>query len=133
MTKLIPSLCLVAFMALPLGAERASDKPGGLYVKRAVDGDTLLLSDQTRVRLIGIDTPESHASKKLKKDAVRNKKDAKTIQQQGSRSTQFVKKIIEGKKIRRVYEKGNRVSGHTDRYGRTLAYIYFANFVWQLY
>ena len=28
-------------------------------VERAVDGDTLLLSDHTRIRLLGVDTPET--------------------------------------------------------------------------
>ena len=31
-----------------------------ILVKRVIDGDTLLLENKERVRLIGIDTPEMH-------------------------------------------------------------------------
>jgi len=41
-------------------------------VKQVVDGDTLLLKNGQRVRLIGVDTPEVHVSKKLYRDAERS-------------------------------------------------------------
>ncbi len=35
-------------------------QPGATaFVERAVDGDTLLLADRTRIRLLGVDTPET--------------------------------------------------------------------------
>ena len=125
MAKLFPSLCLVAVLALPIGAERATGSARGLYVKRAVDGDTLLLSNKVKVRLIGIDTPEWHSSRKLRKDAERNHRDALTIQKLGGRSARFVKELMEGREVHLKYEKSNRVQAHTDRYGRALAYVFF--------
>ncbi|MDD5596096.1 MAG: hypothetical protein PHY94_07650, partial [Candidatus Omnitrophica bacterium] len=44
---------------MPFG--RAYDY-SNIIVKRAVDGDTLVLENGERVRLIGIDTPELHES-----------------------------------------------------------------------
>jgi len=38
-------------------------------VKRGVDGDTFLLKNGQRIRLIGVYTPEVHVSKKLYRDA----------------------------------------------------------------
>ena len=46
-----------------------------LIVKRVIDGDTLLLGNGERVRLIGIDTPEVHESGKLYRDAERSQRD----------------------------------------------------------
>ena len=45
------------------------------WVKRVVDGDRVLLMNGERVRLIGVDTPEVHESRKLYRDAERSGKD----------------------------------------------------------
>ena len=72
MAKPLPSLCLAGLLFLaPL---MAADP---LTVKRVVDGDTLVLSNGEKVRLIGVDTPEYHSSNKLRKDAERQKRDKK--------------------------------------------------------
>ena len=55
-------------------------------VKQVVDGDTLLLKNGQRVRLIGVDTPEVHVSKKLYRDAGRSHRDIKTIRDLGKRA-----------------------------------------------
>jgi endonuclease YncB( thermonuclease family) len=118
-TKQFPSLCL-AFLLLttPLRAD-------SLFIKRVVDGDTVLLSNGEKVRLIGVDTPEVHASQKLNKDAERSKRSREVIRALGKQSSQFVKQVAEGRPARLEYEKSNKVSGHQDRYNRTLAYVYF--------
>lgn len=90
-----------------------------LYVKRVVDGDTLKLSDGTRVRLIGVDTPELHYSEKLIRDAKRTQRDIETIQALGKTAAEFTTKLCLGKKVRLEFD----VQRH-DRYGRTLAYVY---------
>ena len=90
-----------------------------VYVSRAVDGDTLKLSDGRRVRLIGIDTPEMHYSKKLLKDAKKSRMDTKAVQALGSKAYEFTKSLVEGKKVKLEYDVERY-----DKYGRTLAYIY---------
>jgi micrococcal nuclease len=90
-----------------------------ITVKRAVDGDTLVLESGERVRLIGIDTPEMHESNKLFRDSQRTKQDASTIQKLGRRSFEFTKKLVEGKRVSLEFD----VERH-DRYGRLLAYVY---------
>jgi len=53
----------VAFLALLVAFLNPSDpgitSPDIEYVQRVVDGDTLLLGTGERVRLIGVDTPET--------------------------------------------------------------------------
>jgi micrococcal nuclease len=89
-------------------------------VKRVVDGDTLLLKNGQRVRLIGVDTPEVHTSKKLYRDAERSGKDVKTIRKLGKRASDFVKSLVKpGDKIVLKYD-WQRI----DKYGRILAYVY---------
>ena len=59
-------------------------------VRRVIDGDTLLLSDGERVRLIGIDAPESKSNPRGEKQAEAEGKDLKTIILMGEEATRFV-------------------------------------------
>ena len=95
-----------------------------LTIKRVIDGDTLLLGNGERVRLIGVDTPEVHKSGKLQRDADRTKTDIETIRKIGQQSSAFVKKMVQGKRVRLEYDQANAAISHRDRYGRTLAYVY---------
>jgi micrococcal nuclease len=97
-------------------------KYDNILVKRAVDGDTLLLESGERVRLIGIDTPEMHESKKLYRDSERSKQDIKTIQDLGKRSAEFTRNLVEGKPVRLEFDVDRY-----DKYKRLLAYVYLVS------
>ncbi len=88
-------------------------------VTRVVDGDTVVLDDDLVVRLIGVDTPEHHRSKKLLRDAERTNRDVEVIRALGKRATAFTKQLVDGKRVGMKY--GNSRKG---RYGRTLGYLY---------
>lgn len=90
-------------------------------VKRVVDGDTFLLENGDRVRLLGIDTPEKYESKKLDRDVESTKQDKKTIKKLGQLASEYVKKFVEGKK---VYLEKEPNYDDKDRYGRLLRWIY---------
>ncbi|HEX6800952.1 MAG TPA: thermonuclease family protein [Candidatus Binatia bacterium] len=83
-------------------------------VIRVVDGDTIVLSPNEKVRLIGVDTPET----------VHPKKAAACF---GKEAKQFTRDAVEGKTIRLVLDKVNTKRRHKDRHGRTLAYAYLAD------
>jgi micrococcal nuclease len=133
-------LVLVALLlALPPAFVSAADctmpsKPPGLAhasVVRVVDGDTIVvhLGDgrSTRVRLIGIDTPELHPSDKLKRDAQRSGQDAAAIQALGARAKDFTRKHLDGRKV-----EIERDVTALDRYGRTLAYVWVGDELYNL-
>jgi micrococcal nuclease len=88
-------------------------------VERVIDGDTLKVSGQGRVRLIGLDTPEVHYSDKLLRDAKRRKSDVGKIQELGRKASAFTKNLCLGKKVRLEFDVEKR-----DKYGRLLAYVY---------
>lgn len=75
-------------------------------VQRVIDGDTLLLSNGTRVRLIGVDTPETVHPKKA-------------VQYFGKEASNFTKSLVLGKKVWLEYDQNSR-----DKYARLLAYVF---------
>lgn len=80
-------------------------------VTRVVDGDTFWIDDGSeqglKIRLIGVDAPEPRNNGKKMKGYF------------GTESSDYMKQLIEGKKVRLEYD----VSRY-DQYGRTLAYVY---------
>jgi micrococcal nuclease len=90
-----------------------------LTVSRVIDGDTILLSNDQKVRLIGVDTPEVHESQKLEKDSIRTKRDKATIQALGNKSAEFTSNLVLNKTVRLEYGQQRK-----DKYGRTLGYLY---------
>ncbi len=103
-------------VSIPFGAAHSYED---IAVKRVVDGDTLQLASGERVRLIGIDTPEMHHSKKLERDSKRSGEDAAAIQEMGRRAYAYSRALLEGKRVRLEFDVER-----TDRYERLLAYVY---------
>lgn len=94
-------------------------------VKTVYDGDTILLEDGRKLRLIGIDAPESYESEKLIFDSSHIKKDINFILEEGIKSKEFLVKLIEGKKVEIEYDIMNATNDHKDKYGRELVYVKF--------
>lgn len=112
-------------VALLAGVAGGAGIAGDYYfVNRVVDGDTVVLSNGEKVRLIGIDTPEVYESGKLHSDAERTGKDIKTIQALGKKASEYTKKRLDGKQVRIEFDQNNEYIRHKDKYGRLLAYIY---------
>ena len=76
---------------------------------RVVDGDTLVLDGGERVRLIGVDTPETVDPRR-------------PVQYFGKEASAFTRRLAQGKTVRLEYDQDTR-----DRYERTLAYVYFSD------
>lgn len=79
-------------------------------VVKVVDGDTIVVEHkgkEERVRLIGVDTPES-----VHPDASKNTEEGKT-------ASKFTKSKLEGKEVELEFDVQER-----DKYGRLLAYVW---------
>ena len=101
---------IAALLATAVPASAAAPPEGRrATLDRVVDGDTLVLRDGTRVRLIGIDTPES----------VRPDFPVECYGPEASRYTEHL--LRPGDPLRLVFDVDRY-----DRYGRLLAYVYRA-------
>ncbi len=89
------------------------------YVDRVYDGDTIHLSTGEKVRLIGIDCPESYDNRKLRRDARRTGESVESMIRRGKAATAFTRGLVEHKSVYLRYDVERY-----DRYGRTLAYVY---------
>ncbi len=86
-------------------------------VERVVDGDTLVCSGE-KVRLIGIDTPESSFNRRVFKQKIWGT--PKEVLSYGRRAKLFVKGLVPpGTRVKLEFDLQKR-----DRYGRLLAYVW---------
>jgi micrococcal nuclease len=109
-----------------IGASPVLRENGLHKVVRILDGDTLVIRHNGRpekIRLIGIDAPESSVNPKTKKDAARTNGDMRTITEMGKESTRFVKTIVKpGDPVTLEFDRRTR-----DKYGRLLGYVYLTD------
>lgn len=87
----------------------SSNEPRTSIVVEAIDGDTLRLEGGEKVRLIGVDTPET-------------KHPTKPVEYFGREASAFTKRLAEGRTVRLEFDQDTK-----DKYGRTLAYVYLAD------
>ncbi|MDD5207980.1 MAG: thermonuclease family protein [Elusimicrobiales bacterium] len=112
--------CGLMFAAVLSGAAASSEALKVLYV---IDGDTikvLMAGNKESIRLIGIDTPESKANKKARKDAARSGSDLKAIVGLGKAAAAFTKSLVKPGDLITIEQDVQP----RDRYGRILAYVY---------
>ena len=118
-----PLLALIILLALVLFSRFYLNKPttrtrgevtleGPYRVTRIVDGDTFVIKKdgaEVKVRLIGVDTPESVAPESSGKENTR----------EGEKAAQYLKSLINDKNVYLEYDLDTY-----DQYGRLLAYVY---------
>jgi len=83
-------------------------------IVRTVDGDTIVIrvnGVDEKVRLIGVDTPETLDPRK-------------PVQYFGREATAFTDKITRGSCGRLEFDQANTATKNRDKYGRLLAYVY---------
>ena len=91
---------------LPTPESFPFDQTDSFLVQRVVDGDTLLLANRARVRLIGVDTPEiGNADREPEPYALE--------------ASEFTRQMVEGRHVRLTFDRERK-----DTYGRILAYMY---------
>lgn len=100
-------LLLLALVIILLAVPALADGPWP--VARTVDGDTVVVlidGKPTRVRMIGVDCPESVHPKK-------------PVERLGKEASAFTRGLLEGESVTLEYDWQRQ-----DRYGRTLAYVF---------
>lgn len=100
-----------------------SQTPFYCTVTKIVDGDTVYCTNEDdiqKVRLIGIDAPESIINTKAYKDSKRTGQTIEAIKKMGEKSKEFViSRVPIGTRVKLEFDIQAK-----DRYKRTLAYIY---------
>lgn len=104
-------LCILFLVAISCRSGQYQQASQYIYVTKVIDGDTFWGNDagldEVRVRLLGIDAPESRKS------------EHKEVGYYGKESEEYLKSLLSRKKVRLEYDVDKY-----DQYGRTLAYVY---------
>jgi micrococcal nuclease len=77
-------------------------------VAYVINGNTLVMENGQRVRLIGVDTPETRHSNR-------------SVGHFGKEATALIERLVKGKRVRLQFDFSQ---GQRDRYGHTLAYAF---------
>jgi len=119
---IISFVFILTLLSPPLNAQQKTT------LTRIIDGDiiqTLYGGAEKRIRLIGIDTPESRVNRKAKKDKYANMSeyDVKTIIEMGKKAKAYVNGLV---------KRGDMITiefdvQEMDKYGRLLCYVYLSN------
>lgn len=110
------TLLVVSFLLLtaPLVAKELSGTVSWIY-----DGDTLQIEPLGKVRLLGIDTPESKDSERDRYYLNRYNLSRKKLRQVARQAKRFNINQTKGKRVRLLFDTAEK-----DQYGRLLAYLY---------
>ncbi len=123
MKILLKTLSFVFALVLLPSSSHAQQKT---TVTRIIEGDiiqALYGGVEKRIRLIGIDTPESRVNWKAKKYANMSEHDLKTIIEMGTKAKAYVDGLVKrGDLITIEFDVQKK-----DKYGRLLGYVYLSN------
>ncbi|NOY65397.1 MAG: thermonuclease family protein [Nitrospirae bacterium] len=102
-------LLLILLLLLSPSPALASNRCEYREVSRVIDGDTIVLKNGQRVRLLGIDTPESADPRR-------------PVQFFGLEAKQFLKRLVEHRTVCLRRDRDRTIN--KDKYNRLLRYIY---------
>jgi micrococcal nuclease len=123
MRKYINVLSLVFVLVLVSSPIYARQKT---IVTRVIDGDVIQViygGVEKRVRLLGIDAPESLVNRKAMKDGNMSEHDIEVIVEMGAKAKAYANGLIKrGDFITIEFDIQEK-----DRYGRLLCYVYLSN------
>ncbi len=104
-------LCIIPLSAISCRSGQYKQASQYIFVTKVIDGDTFWGNDagldEVRVRLLGIDAPESRKS------------EHKEVGYYGKESEEYLKALLSHKKVRLEYDVDKY-----DQFGRTLAYVF---------
>ena len=101
---------------------KSTEKFSMVKITKVIDGDTMDVrfrdGSTDRIRLLGVDTPETNA--KNKPNEYEDITDLKCLNIWGDKSDDYAKRVLDGKEVNLVFDNEAGVRGY---YGRLLAYI----------
>lgn len=100
----IALMIVAAFLVVP--EEKSSSTSGETRVSRVVDGDTIELENGSKIRYIGVDTPESVDPRR-------------GVECFGKEASEKNRALVEGKAVRLESDVSD-----TDKYDRLLRYVF---------
>lgn len=107
---LIPGIALLGVLLLRnIDIPEYKSKTGLYYVKYVIDGDTIVVGNNEKVRYIGIDTPE----------ILHPKKGPETYEYLAKEAMEFNRGLVLNKWVRLEFDVEKR-----DKYNRLLAYVF---------
>lgn len=125
-------IMIIVVITMTFGLKFYSDHRGKsgdddtAVILKVIDGDTFLVlykGQEEKLRLIGIDTPETQANRKARQENLVDERDLESIKSMGNEARDYVKSILsESMLVRLEFDVQRR-----DRYGRMLAYVYLEN------
>lgn len=92
-----------------IGCKSSNDNEKYYTITKVIDGDTYIINNGEKIRLIGVNTPEIHHP-------------IKGVEYFGKESAEYAKRILINQKVTLKYDVGER-----DKYGRLLSYVYLAD------
>ncbi|MGH7196333.1 MAG: thermonuclease family protein [Candidatus Saccharimonadales bacterium] len=121
-TKLVSALISIIILLIVFGYQAITNppipespvQPGYYRVTEVADGDTFTVDmngASERIRLIGVDTPETHHP-------------SSPVQCFGPEASEFTKRTVEGKPVRL---EADPIGNNRDRYNRLLRYVYLTD------
>ncbi|GAB1349499.1 thermonuclease family protein [Ignavibacteriales bacterium] len=121
--KIYKYLSIVAMLFFVVGCGSSKAGKDEAVVDKITDGDTFSVvfnERKEKIRLIGIDTPESRRNNRSEKQSDEENIDQETIIAMGKKAKEFMASLIKkGDKVRLEFDAQER-----DKYGRFLCYVY---------
>ncbi len=122
-THLTGWLVLVSLAVLP-ACIKVNPQIINAKIVKALDGDTLLLEDNRKVKLIGVDCPEIHPSRKDQVRSFRKGISAEQYDQFRQKSLQYTQEFLNRENIRLETDPAHKGIEYQDFNGRVLAYVF---------
>ena len=98
---------------------------GKFLVKDIVDGGTIVLHNNERVKLMGVNiVPLQGERSSLPLLLQRQEKKKKFMRTIAEKTTQFIRWLCHAKRVRLEYDQANAHTNHRDKDGRLIAYVY---------
>lgn len=98
----ILSCCLVLACITPASGQ-------SLSITAVVDGERIILSDGTRIKLAGVDAPEFHPSTQLSQKALLTGKAEEAVRRQGAIAFAYLRVLAVDRAVQVQYEPGPRL------------------------